>query len=229
VRTVSSVSRRGDWDLNTGVSGVDDEGKWDEDAHKALIAPIYTRIMGHDGVAKCYIGRWNVQVDYMPNILTADQAFEIAHEAVAWGAEHVEGLFPDRGDKQPELVGVRKDPPRPPDSLLITWNSSLTAFVPKRGNVNDMDLKKVNARRYGLTRRLAATDGVCDITMFDNGVRIHIRLGLTTLNAVQAHVLSVLQATKPGNGVKPPKWARHLFPYIDSFADLALNFKFYVR
>jgi hypothetical protein len=198
------------WEFNTYITGLPEDGKWDDERHHDIVKPMWLFIKGHDGVTKCYISQANIVVHFFDHITDLDTVERIVQEAMDRFRDE-DGFFPVRGDKTPTATRKKVDADIPPDPNQPRWIyfDFGSHAVPYQVNADDGNWDEEAFKR--LTQPLAAAlsdlDGImgCRFSVSSAGLKFDPRY--ISLNEVKAHVARVL--TKASKGRR-----RRYFPYI---------------
>lgn len=213
-----------EFEFNTAITALPDSGEFDKDAHAAQVEPLFRRIKSRDGIWKCYIGPYGGRVEYMSNVINAEQAFAVVQEAIEWAAKSKElKLFPLRGMKKPQVTFNRPPQPAPRyrRKVVVTFGTHIVAF-PSRGN-GEWDEEKFKELVSEFASRLADTEGVTGCKVALDGAQLIFDTRLNTegevIRHIEATIDEVMETKASGTDFA------HLFPYLDTGSGLNLDYQ----
>lgn len=174
-----------EFSFTSALSGINpDTGAWLEKDHDAMAKKIRARIMSRpsgDGIHAMFIARYGMYAEFYTESTNADTVIEAVKEAIRWASNELEGAFPLRGDKTPEVI-VDTKVPQPIGKTRITaaLQTNLYAYP-----VNDEKGKEMRSK---LAEELLQLDGVCGYTIYLNGAELTVRTAVTTVDDAKAHI-----------------------------------------
>lgn len=189
--------------LNSALFPPKGDNKAENEALEELLMGFRARIMQADGVAKCFVDRYEIMVHFRPSVTTLEEVARIVAEAVAW-ADGQDGYFPLKETKTP--TASLKDTARDPDNkVIVGFNSYLTRYF----LADDLTWDSVAfcAAVHGLVKELADTDGVMSIEVYRCQLVMEFDPEVTQYIYIEEHLRSVLEAALEGENP--------FFPYLD--------------
>jgi hypothetical protein len=200
--------------FNSAITGVSIEnGKWSEVTHRHQILPLRGRLMQCDGITGINIGRYEMDIEFLPNVTDAETVITVVNESIDWASKQ-EGLFPLRGDK---LIEATLEPS--PTSALtnifkvtVHFGTQIMAFPVHN---NEFDADKFWLKTNQLARELAKLDGIVGCEMYLDAASLTFDTLLTDVEKVQAHIRAVL--------LQPLEEESNLFPFANRH-ELRLGF-----
>jgi hypothetical protein len=184
---MSELSRL--FQLNTGITGLGENGKWDEDMHREQVMPVRGKIMEHDGMTGCYIGRYYVEVKFLDYVTNEEAVAEVVQRAVDWAAQQ-EGLFPKRGDKTPTAT-LDRPTPSANEKVIVRFNSYLRPYKPTQAH--DYNREAFKEETYPIAERVTETDGMESFKIGHDGANITYDTHYNNRQAVENHLRSVFE------------------------------------
>lgn len=195
---MTTMTRKMTFRFNTALMGLDDQGKFQEQKFKAMIAPIRADIMSLDGMSGFHVetSRYGMWVNFEADVLDEATVERYVERVIAVFANRSEsdGYFPLRGDKQPQAVKVESPPvtPSPIVWVQITFTSSLISFPvrdPSGGVSAEMfDEKVFRSTTRSLADKMPGIDGVhdMDLQLFSGALRVDT--DITPAAVVEVHL-----------------------------------------
>jgi hypothetical protein len=186
---MSELSRL--FQLNTGITGLGENGKWDEDMHREQVMPVRGKIMEHDGVTGCFIARYYIEVKFLDYVTNEEAVAAVVQEAVDWAATQ-QGLFPKRGVKTPTATF---DQPKPEssvyDTVIVRYNSYLSPY--KITMDHQYNKAAFQEETLAIAERVTEIDGMEDFKIGHDGARIKFDTRYNNRQAVEAHLRRVFE------------------------------------
>jgi hypothetical protein len=175
--------------FNTGITGLGEKGKWDEDVHREQVMPVRGKIMEHDGMTGCYIGRYYIEVQFLDYVTNEETVAVVVKHAVDWAATQ-EGLFPKRGDKTPTAALDRPEP-SVYDTVVVNFNSYILPY--KTSKTHDYNSGVFKEETYPIAERLTEIDGMESFKIGHDGARIKFDTRYNNQQAVENHIRQVFE------------------------------------
>jgi hypothetical protein len=212
----SIMERSRKYHLNTALTGVDDEGKWQEDDHFDKVKSLRALIMKNDGVTKCYVARYEIEVWYLDNVTNSSALLTIVQDAVDTSVGNP-GLFPYRGYKPPvvSLTDGKPEEPSPFKSIVVRYSSAIVAFPVSRHFSDGFDQEEFENLTREVVEQMVKFDGC---TGFDFKLRtasVSFDSRYSTEEQVVDHLTRVFHEALTEHG---------FFPF-QTDKDLELDFK----
>jgi quinol monooxygenase YgiN len=207
--------------FNTFVSGNGEDGTFDQNGHRQLIAPLFRLIKNNDGITTCYVYQAGIEVEYLDYMTDQEAVVKIVQEAVKW-AKDQEGFFPLRGDKTPRVtLDSKPQTPDPYQTIEVRFNSHLTVFQVDTAEAG-FDTAAFRELVGSLANELTNTEGVVRYELYLGGAALKFDTRLTTKEAIEAHMREVFftAAADSINGVGEAEF----FPYLTPDKGMVLTF-----
>lgn len=203
----------------TATFKADDE--FDQAAHREQIAPFHKYVKTQiDGVLKCFIDRFDMEVTYRDEVITPENLFR-AIDNYLHIAIRQHGLFPLRGPKTvgiAKVVHASKDPqPTTYRTLTATFNTHVLAYPVNTDGA--FDRRAFTESTLELVRQLTNTDGIvkCDLEL--SYVCVEYNSSITTRDNVVEHMENVLNRAAEESNDFFPYWTQALDGLVLKFSD----------
>jgi hypothetical protein len=208
--------------FNTAITGVNEEtGKFDEAKHREAVLPLRGRLLQHDGLTGngLQIDRYEMTINYVPEVTNPEAIDAVVDEAVAWAAEQ-EGFFPLRRGKHLKTPKATRVLPyqRPPSDNTVVYIDFHTNIVhyPIGDEKEGWDEAAFRQATKPLADRMIDFDGVRSWQLRLATASITFAKKATNAEAVIAHLRQVFQDFRS---------EEHFFPYLGEDETLDLTFE----
>lgn len=200
---VMSDERKIQFEFNTAITGLEPEtGKWDENVHKDRVMPLRGLIMQIDGVSGCFIGRYGMRVDYMPNVVSKTRVAQQVKAAVKVIAS-IEGFFPIKDKKTPSVRPEKRAVSVANDTWWVArvdFNTDLYA---------DKSEEFMKAVKDQLNPILVNADGARETGIWQRGLYVKFDKRVTTSESMEAHLKKVVAK------IMKKRIKKGFFPFAD--------------
>ena len=212
---VSREEKRLYFELNTPITAFPG-GDFEEKTHQTLVQRVYARIKYNDGITRCFVSQYGIEVKYFSDVTDASNVRGIVEEAVDWATAELEDLFPLRGSKTPTatLSEGHKPDPNAPQRVFVRFSSHLTPYYPNGDGGFDtaMYRKKVQPLAETLTNFNGVTE---KYELGRNGAVLYFDPRIMNRPMVVAHMRAVFTTAAQGD---------EFFPYLGENV-LEMNFE----
>jgi hypothetical protein len=211
------MSRRINFKFNTALSAIEG-GKFNDEAFKALVMPIRTRLMEIDGLTGCNIARYGIEVSYEKDIVSKTKLIRLVCDIFASFAEQADTYFPLRGNKVPRLIVDRPRRQRSTEPwVYINYKSSVVRYPVGTGQDSMFDEAKFRALTAGLPEKMTDKDGVLGwkLNLRYAGIKIDTRV--LSIEEAKTHLTRVFTRAVTEEG-------KDYFPYLEVGEPLKYEF-----
>lgn len=174
--------------FNTAITGLPEEdGKWDEQAHKVQVLPLRGKIMQIDGATGSYIARYAVEVKYLSELTTPEAILAHVQRGIDWLMSNPDTtLFPLRGEKVPSVTIEQPKPTAPSclKTVIAYFTTDLTVYT--------KDEKLWGEIQSIVGAVLVNQNGVRGYEVHMGAVAITIDTHATSVTATKRHIRTVL-------------------------------------
>ena len=206
------------FDFNTAITAVEEKGRFNDDKHREKILPLRERVMNIDGVTGMFVARYAVKVDFLPEVISADDLETAVITAVTKVANDEKlGLFPLRGNKTPEATRERPTP-RVNNNVKVVarFNSDLVRYPVSTTDRGRYDAEAYAVMTQDLAEALVDIDGVRAHKVELRFVSLTFDKRVTDTSTIEKHISKVVREFASRD---------KFFPSLGSESSLVITFE----
>jgi len=161
-----------------------------------------------DGIVGMWVKRYGMSVEFLNEIISAEQVSKVVQEGINWLAKNGDEAFPQQDEKAPTVtVETSTNVPSGIVSIEVQLNTNLYSYVASKAERDAIEEE--------FAKEILEVHGTVDLRVYIDSISMSIRSSVNTADVFQAHILSLLKKHAGDEDSKFLPYVKHETPQAE--------------